>query len=163
MQRFSLDSHENALGSMRAQIRQAGSEVGQVSSACFGAAGAILLGGASFLFRVWLTSYPDVPLRAFVTYPLAMSAFLVILGIAIVGIERAVRRGRLRRQLRAMPRDDHERVLLPLRREAGDAREIVAPLLGEFRIGSEVVPSAPPMRRRDEVAPAERPLLEIRR
>jgi len=148
---------------MRAQIRQAESEVGQVSSACFAAAGAIPLVGAGVLFRVWLTAYPDVPLRAFVTYPLAMSAFLAILGIAIGGIERAVLRGRLRRQLRTMPRDDHERVLLPLWKEAGDAREIVAPLLRKFRIGSEVVPSAPPMRRRDEVAPAERPLLEIRR
>jgi hypothetical protein len=72
-------------------------------------------------------------------------------GTAIAAGGRAIRRARLREQLRALPESERAQVLLPLRREGGDTRRLVEPLIRELGIQpGEVAPASSPAGRGDE-------------
>jgi hypothetical protein len=95
--------------------------------------------------------------------PVAFVSFLfgsgcaVIIAFSAAGLYRARRTGQLRSLLAALPPSQQMGALAPLQEDSsGDVRKIVAPLLREFGLPSEVTPARPPAGRGDEPASAER-------
>jgi hypothetical protein len=82
-------------------------------------------------------------------------SLLIALSSAVLYRLRCV--GAMRRVLASLSPENRAAVLLPLQREtSADTRKIVAPLLGEFGLPTDVAPAAAPDARGDEASPAER-------
>ena len=89
---------------------------------------------------IWLV----LPLSALIALALAMGY-------------RYINRLRLARRIAVLASSSRVAVFLPLRAERlGDTRKIIAPLLQELGLPSELSPSSAPNARGDEASPAER-------
>jgi hypothetical protein len=92
-------------------------------------------------------------------YGLAAAGSLwIMLALPAAFCYRAARLRHFRRRLNALSPEARVEVVLPLRTERlGDTRKIVAPLLRDFGIPTELTPAAAPGARGDEASPAETP------
>jgi hypothetical protein len=82
--------------------------------------------------------------------------------LIIVNLYRRVRRADLRRRVRDLiEANQRGSVLAPLYEEGGEVRKLVAPLLGEFGLATELAPAAVPPGRGDDTSPAGRTGLRL--
>jgi hypothetical protein len=101
------------------------------------------------------------PERAFYLRFAGIGTATALLGSCITALVtvsgyRLHRRARLRRRLRELSRQAGRAcVLVPLYEEGGETRKIVAPLLREFGIPTELTPASAPTGRGDEASPVE--------
>jgi hypothetical protein len=75
-------------------------------------------------------------------------------GFLAAATYRRARRGRFRRALQGLPPEERAAVLLSLRSDrSGDTRKLVAPLMRELTVGSELMPASLPPGRGSEPSP----------
>ena len=152
-------SNEKQTAELRKEIRRAGADTGRVRN-LLTAGGCLTLAlilGLVIAAVGWRDPYA----------PLAIGIWLLIGAVPALLIGRAVAcgvaaryrnsyRDRLRRILSPMTPAERSTVLRPFERvEEDDTCAIVAPLLREFSLTTEVTPAAAPNARGDEASPAE--------
>jgi len=154
-------SDEERIEWFREKIRRAGRDTGRTRRML---AGGLLLTTVAICACAWVTlpkRYPNDPLglnqlACIVGFIFGVGCSLLIaLPSAVLYRLRCV--GAMRRFLGSLSPEKRAAVLLPLQREVSDdTRKIVAPLLSEFGLPSEVAPAAAPDSRGDEPSPAEK-------
>ena len=101
--------------------------------------------------------YDRMSLDLYVDWLLPAALLVGILsGLLCAARYRQLRRTQLRHALAALSPAQRAEVLLPLQSKRGDTRKIVAPLLREFGLPTELTPATSPEGRGDEVTPPGR-------
>ena len=143
---------DEQIAALRERIRQAGRVAQQTRQAI------VLSSWWLFAAVLILTSCGWVLFHP-VTFRVACATVIIgavgsLVGLGTAAGYRTLKRRQLRAALTTVERQQAIPLLAPLWEEGGDTRKIVAPLLRELRVSSEVAPAAGPTGRGDEISPA---------
>jgi hypothetical protein len=143
---------------LQARVRQAGSETQTLRYELLGGLWIAALGLLFYMVQRSLSVADQV--IGVLTALLVLGGFGAgpawITALPLAAGFRVLQRRRLRRVLETIPPERLAEALFPLQHDPDwDTRKLVAPLLRQFRIPTELIPAAAPSGRGDEASPAE--------